>query len=716
MKTRITILKLLTAAILIAVSLMAIQSCRKLSPLVDDPLLAVVPSGTIALSESSNGTLQVITAAGNGAPGSADGTGGEVNHPAGVATDASGNVFIADMLNNKIRKITPNGVVSTFAGSGNATYQDGTGTAASFNTPSSVATDAAGNVYVADKNNHLIRKITPAGTVSILAGGVNMPGNSEGPGAAARFNYPAGVAVDNSGNILVADSGNHKIRKITPDGVVSTYAGNGTRGTGNGPTVFSQFNGPVGVTVDAAGNVFVADAGNNKIRKIAGGVVSTLAGGGAGDEYGLVNETGISARFNNPTGVVVDGGGNVFVADKFNHAIRKITSDGVVTTLTGDGAATFADGLLADARFNSPAGIAIDGTGNLFIADQNNNRIREVGFLTVVNLTVSTLAGNGVAGFADGAGTIAQFKSPTDITSDAAGNVYVADMQNKRIRKVTPAGVVSTYAGCNLAGYLDGPAATAQFYMPEGIASDAAGNIYVVDGSTVIRKISTAGIVSTIAGAYGSNTGYVDGPISVARFSHPKALAVDAAGNIYVTDYSAIRKITTAGQVITIAGKNVPGYVDSVGTAAAFSDPDGLAVDAAGNIYVADRGNHRIRKITPAGVVTTIGGSGPVGFNGGGYVDGAAATSRFNYPGGVKVDAEGNVYVADGSNNRIRKISPAGNVTTVAGSEVILFVTPGFQDGPALSAKFYGPGNIVFGPSGVIYVADGGNNRIRKIQ
>lgn len=704
----------LTVVFLAACSI-SFQSCRKSvkdSLLPGEPAAIVVPSGTVGLPEGSNGTLQVITVAGSGVAGSVDGTGiaAQFNRPSGVAMDAVGNMYVADMSSNKIRKITSAGVVSTLAGSGAASYQEGTGTAASFNTPNSVATDEAGNIYVADKNNHLIRKITPAGVVSTLAGGAGMPGNAEGPGPSARFNFPAGVAITASGNILVADSGNHKIRTITPDGFVSTFAGNGTRGTANGPSIFAQFNGPVGVTADASGNVFVADAGNHKIRKISGGVVSTLAGGGAADASGFLDGTGTNARFNNPTGVVADGASNVYVADKFNNAIRKINTTGVVTTVSGNGTAGFVDGVISVARFNSPAGIAMDAAGNLFIADGANNRIREIGFIVLVG----TLAGSGIQGVVDGPSNTAQFYYPNGITIDAMGNTYVTDVYSE-LRKISPTGQVTTPAGSSQGGYADGTGIFAKFSFPEGLAADAAGNIYVADSwNNRIRKVTPAGVVTTFAGSGSVGTwgnaggGYLDGPASQAKFVRPTGIAIDAAGNIYVGDAGngRLRKITPAGIVSTLAGNGTFGFADGPAGIAQFGGLNRLAVDASGNIYVSDTYTGRIRKVTPDGTVSTLAGSGSYGFR-----DGPVATALFSGLGGIAVDGSGNIYVADNSNRRIRKISPAGIVSTVAGSG-----TAGFNDGAGSFAQFNGPTDLVISPSGALYVTDYYNNRIRKIQ
>ena len=315
-------------------------------------------------------------------------------------------------------------LVTTLAGS-TAGPADGVATAAQFNLPQSVAVDAAGNVYVAEGNNHRIRKITTAGAVSTLAGSTF--GFANGVGAAAQFNSPGGVAVDAAGNVYVADSNNNRIRKITAAGAVSTLAGSGTAGSANGDGSVAQFRNPGGVAVDAAGNVYVADTDNNRIRKVtAEGSVSTLAGSTAG----FADGSGAAAQFSLPFGVAVDAAGNVYVADASNNRIRKVTALGVVSTLAGstDG---FADGSGAAARFSTPFDVAVDASGNVYVADFSNNRIRKVTAAGVV----STLAGS-TNGFLDGSGAAAQFNLPQGVAVDAAGNVYVADWSNNRIRKI----------------------------------------------------------------------------------------------------------------------------------------------------------------------------------------------------------------------------------------------------------------------------------------
>jgi len=321
---------------------------------------------------------------------------------------------------------------STFAGSGKAGSTNGNGSGASFSFPDGMVADASGNIYVSDANGHLIRKITPAGDVSTFAGS-GIAGSTNGNGAAASFGAPEGLAIDASGNLYVADESNNLIRKITPAGDVSTFAGSGTlasiNGTGNGASFYY----PRGVATDASGNVYVSEDGE-MIRKITpGGVVSTLAGSGA---VGAANNTGTAASFNHPWGVATDASGNVYVADTYNSLIRKITPGGAVTTFAGSGVTGHADGNGVAATFNYPAALATDALGNIYVADLSNNLIRKI----TPGGVVSTLAGSGASGSANGVGNLATFSGLYCITADAFGNIYAGDAVNNLIRKITATG------------------------------------------------------------------------------------------------------------------------------------------------------------------------------------------------------------------------------------------------------------------------------------
>ncbi|HVS93332.1 MAG TPA: NHL repeat-containing protein [Mucilaginibacter sp.] len=329
------------------------------------------------------------------------------------------------------------------------------------------------------------------------------------------------------------------------------------------------------------------------------------------------------------------------------------------TVVAGSDSAGYLDGAGTVARFNHPFGLTLDKYGNIYVADQGNELIREIS----PSLVVTTFAGTpGVAGFTNGADTSASFNKPFGVAADSLGNIYVADAHNNAIRMISPAGVVSTFAGTGVAGAADGTD-TASFNTPLGVAVDKTGNVYVADYENhIIRKISPAGAVSTLAGKAGV-PGAVDGLDTAARFNLPEAVAVDAAGNVYVADNgnNAIRKVTPAGQVTTLAGNGSAGAANGSGNNTSFNSPFGIAVDAAGNVYVADGGNNMIRKITPSGTVSTLAGRTSIGAG-----NGVGTAATFNTPSGVAVDAAGNVYIADENNNLIRKISPSGTVTTLA--------------------------------------------------
>jgi sugar lactone lactonase YvrE len=345
--------------------------------------------------------------------------------------------------------------------------------------------------------------------------------------------------------------------------------------------------------------------------------------------------------------------GVLYVAD--SSTIRKIGTTvaqvplnrGVVTTIAGNGGTTFTNGTGTNATFNVPTGIAVDSVGNIYVSEQNNNRIRRITTAGVV----STLAGSGTGQFADGSGAAASFWFPYGVAVDSAGNVYVADTDNHRIRKITPGGVVTTLAGSGTGQFADGTGSAASFFYPHGIAVDSAGIVYVSDKlNHRIRRITSAGVVTTLAGSATAGSSNQTG--TNATFRNPEGIAVDSAGNLYVGDRNndLIRKITPEGVVTTLAG-STQGSVDGTGTNAMFSNPAGLALDLIGNIYVCDQSNNIVRKITPAGVVTTLAGNGGTTF-----ANGTGTSATFNQPWGVAVDSGGIVYVADSSNHRIRKI------------------------------------------------------------
>jgi sugar lactone lactonase YvrE len=616
----------------------------------------------------------------NDSRGSRDGPGAiaSFNGPRGVALDGSGNLYVADFSNHTIRKIDPAGTVSTLAGQARSFGSaDGTGAEARFTNPQDIAVDANGTVYVADAGNHTIRRITADGVVSTLAGVAGQKGSTDGPIADARFNSPTGLAVDNAGNLLVVDRLNSTVRMITPGGTVSTLAGKpDTVGSTDGNGANARFKFPNDVAVDAQGTIYVSDGDNFTVRRIRNGVVSTLAG--RAGEQGSVDGNGSNARFERPTGISVDGLGNVYLGDRLGEAVRKIDPAGNVSTLAGTSNAPGAeDGIGAQARFSQPDGIAVDSAGNVFVSDRRNNNIRKISSSAVVTTLAGTVPQSGST---DGTGDQARFSVPDGIAIDALGNALVADRGNEVIRKISPDGQVTTLAGTpDATGNSDGTGNSAAFDSPSDVAVDPAGNTYVADNdNNTIRKISPAGEVTTLAGAPGES-GNVDGVGINARFDDPEGIAVDAAGNVYVadTDNNTIRKITPAGLVTTLAGSpDETGSADGIGVNARFDEPDGIAVDAAGNVYVADTDNSTIRKITPQGIVSTLAGQA----NEEGDADGTGAAARFSFPRDLDIDTQGNLYVLDSGNHTVRKITPLGEVSTVVGDGipgVVLGTLPG---------------------------------------
>jgi M6 family metalloprotease-like protein len=709
--------------------------------------------------------LTVSTLAGlPGVSGSVLGTGSASRFrlPYGVAVDANGQVYVSDPSECTIRRITPLGEVTLFAGSMNVCGSvDGSVGTARLANPYGIAVDSAGNVYVADGYAHTIRKVTPEGAITTIAGKAGASGSTDGVGANARFYYPYGIAVDAAGVVYVADTSNHTIRRVSPDGTVTTLAGTaGSTGSADGAGSAARFNRPYGVGVDLAGNVYVADYYNHTIRQVTpAGVVTTIAG--SAGSSGSTDGTGSAARFSYPMHVAADAVGNLYVAE--SYLVRQIAPGAAVRTIAGS--TGYADGVGRLAQFMSLSGIGVDWTGKVYAVDRSNYCVRRGTFalapvtdLTAANvavfesgtrtftvklsappLTTLTLTAARVSGDADvsvtGGGTLvftaANWSTPQSITLFAAAD---ADASNEAaVVRLSSSDTVSqdlvvteidtTITGDSLrvttlagtpytSGSQDGTGAAARFYGAMGAAFDAGGNLYVADTyNQIIRKVTPSGVVTTLAGTAGSS-GSADGTGAAARFSYPYGIAADSAGTVYVADSynQTIRKITADGVVTTLAGTaGSMGSTDGTGSAARFYYPYGIAVGPGGTVYVADSSNQLIRAVTPSGTVTTVAGTAREA----GRDDGTGSAARFNYPYGIAVDAAGVVYVADTSNHTIRRINAGGIVATLAGTAGAV----GMQDGVGAAARFSSPTGVVADPAtGALYVADRGNSTIRRLE
>ena len=584
-----------------------------------------------------------------------------------VAADGAGNVYIADAGNSRIRKVDATGMITTFAGTGYMEWRTGgdggPAVQAQLGYPRSVATDGAGNVYIADQGNHLIRKVDATGTITTIAGTKRRGfGGDGGPAVQARLDCPLGMAADGAGNVYIADVNNHRIRKVDATGTITTLAGTKRRGFGGdgGPAVQAQLYHPSGVAADGAGNVYIADTHNSRIRKVdATGTITTFAGSGAtgfvGGGFSGDGGPAVQAQLYHPSGVAADGTGNVYIADAGNRLIRKVDATGTITTVAGRGEIRFSGdgGPAVQAQLDSPSGVAADGAGNVYIADSDNHRIRKVD----ATGTITTFAGSGATGFVgggfsgDGGPAVqAQLDSPSGVAADGAGNVYIADVSNSRIRKVDATGMITTFAGTGYMGWWPGgdggPAVQAHLDYPRGVAADGAGNVYIADSSSVrILKVDSSGaittfaqfllflfkvskvnftkVITTFAGGGGEGFSGDCGPAVQARLGCPYSVAADGAGNVYIADTcnSRIRKVDTTGMITTFAGGGEEGFSGDGGPAvqAQLDSPYSVAADGAGNVYIADSDNHRIRKVDATGTITTFAGSGATGFVGGGF-------------------------------------------------------------------------------------------------
>ena len=663
----------------------------------------------------------IITVVGTGT-GGYNGDGGSryamFNNIEKCSLDSFGNLYIAEVTNSRIRKLDLKGNVTTVAGTTTSGFSGDGGRATDTMLwgPSDVKFDTSGNYYIADTYNQRIRKVDAGGFITTVAGNGTMgyAGDDE-PALSARLNFPSGIALDSSGNIYIADTNNHRIRKVDTDGIITTVAGSGTDGFlgDGGAAVTAWLNYPSGVAVDASGNIYIADKYNNRLRKVdTDGIITTVAGNGSGNHCGD-GSAAPSACLYRPSEVVVDTTGNIFIVDSSNARIRKVDMEGIITTVAGGGMATAENQPATSFGLTIPTGIALGVLGDFFIVDRGRQQIMKVdtsGYLTFA-------AGSGTAGYRESGlpALSAQLNGPNGVVVDSLGNLYISDTQNNRIRKVDTAGFITTVAGNGTPGFGGdgGPGGLASIYFPVGIAVDIAGNLYFADKyNHRIRKVDTSGIITTVAGDGTGGYGGDGGDATSAQIYFPDDVAVDPSGGFYISDTlnHRIRKVNASGFITTVAGTGTAGDTGDGGlaTSALLIYPKGIASDSSGNLYIADQ-SHRIRMVDMSGYITTVAGDGTLGYSGDG---GFATDAQVSSPDGIARSASGEIFIALSGYYRIRKVDAGGIISTVAG-----ITTSGFSGdgGPATSAQLYFPKDVAVDSSGNFFIADTSNNRIRKV-
>lgn len=716
---------------------------------------------------------RISTVAGTGVAGS-EGDGGpaveaQLNWPAALAVDAAGNLLIGESRGHRVRKVSLEGTISTIAGTGSkgSAGDGGAATAAQLNFVSDLATDALGNIYLSDINEGRIRKISPTGRITTVAGtGVRRHAGDGGPATEAQLDTPGGIALDPAGNLFLSEYWSGWLRKINAAGIIQTIAGTGEQlSTGNmGLAIDAALDRPGYIAVDSDGNLYVGEFFGNRIRILRPTAKLSrfrLPLGTSGDSVVLtVTEAG-SVRWN---GTALVHGLEAVAANGNRYAFGQ-TAGGAVTatyvpdrqtvqlqegktvTLTGgeDGAwrigdqvatnghrhvedgreyllewtgeqwrlarytirtiagtVDVAEGVPAsEARLFNPYFVAFDSTGNAYVSEASNNRVRKIDASGII----TTIAGTGEEGYAGDGGpaTQAEFDSPRGIGVNWLGEVFVADYGNNVVRKIDVTGRILTIR------------TTRRLYRPHGLALDLFGNVIVAESHVrnhLVRRIDIRGNVTTVAGVPGQRGGFEGGgSATAARLYYPRAVASDAMGNVYVADSfnNRVRKIDPTGMIVTIAGTGERGYTGDGGSAldAQLSGPNGVLVDSAGNVFISDAGNFRLRKVDPSGMIDTIAGTGEAGDVGNG---GPAVKARLRYPRGLAIDSSDNLFLADSGNDTVRQISEAGTIMPFAGTGEPFDKRDG---GPASMAQFGFPVDIVADAIGSVYVLD--QNQVRRI-
>jgi sugar lactone lactonase YvrE len=706
-----------------------------------------LPAVVLLLSSTYVRGQWIVTVAGGG-PGRIPGTATSLARPVALAVGAAGDLFIADSgaEHDSILRLDESGLISRIAGYAavDCTAQGSLGNGgparrACVDHPDGVTVDAAGNVYLAESSRNIIRRVDAlSGLVTTVAGnGTAGYGGDGGLATAAALNAPAGVAADAAGNLFIADRGNHRIRRVdAATGFITTAAGDGTRtgsidGEGGnpiddlgdgGPAASCSLWSPGNVFVDGNGGLFISDAGNSRIRRVSAGIIMTLAGDGT-HAYSGENVPATSATLAGPAQVAVDGTGNVYFGDfdasaGGNNRVRRIDAvSGLITTVAGGAVGGFSGdgGQATDARLHSPSGIAVDAAGNLIIADRDNARIRRVTLSTGV---IATVAGGGDGSGYDG--TEATLHKPEGVYfEENPDRLFIPEPASYVVRRLDLAtGIITTLAGDGIAHSTGdgGPATEAGINYPTSAALDESGNLVIGEsfGHRVRRVDGATGIITTVAGTGAASCG-PDGVLATtSAVSNPSWALPDVAGNLFIADFACqrIRRVDAAtGIITTFAGNGIAGFSGDGGpaTSASLNGPSGLALDASENLFVAEYNNSRVRRIDAVThVITTVAGGGAGG-------DGVPATSsNLKAPVALAIDAAGDLFIGDVRSHSVRRVDATTQIiTTVAGGAQLGYTGDG---GLAAGARLYQPYGVAVDDVGNLFIADTGNNRVRSVR
>lgn len=735
----------------------------------------------------TNPVTLINTIAGNGSA-SYSGDGGAATNAAiwggGLGVDNWGNVFLADSGNARIRKIDTNGIITTVVGTNGVGFSGdgGPATNAMLYEPNGVTPDGMGNLFIADDSNERIRKVDTNGIITTVAGNGGRGYSGDGwPATNAMMNIPDDVVVDASGNLFINDIGNACIRKVDTNGVITTVAGTGTNGYSGdgGPAVNAMLNIPEGVAVDNVGNLYIADTFNQRIRKVgANGIISTIAGTGAfGFSGDYIPATNSMLYF--PEALTMDNAGNVLIADNYNGRIRKVDTNGIISTIAGGGSpiAIGDGGAAVNAAISQPCSVVVDSSGNVFTCDIGHRRIRKVSpanqSTLTLNQVIGACAGNYGVVISDADGSVtssvatlivdfpptvqtqpknefAFIGQPASFSVSVSGTPPFSWQWQQNGTNLSDNGNISGSASSNLTissvslGNAGDYSVAVTNAFGGTVSSNAAlgvlvlnpANQFVFAGGTAAFSVllynggsgaTTAGfayqwrrgnqlandIITTVAGTNVSGYSGDGGPAITAKLSFPGGVAVDNLGDVYIadSDNNRIRKVDTHGVISTVAGTGVAGFTGDGALAvnAKLYFPQEVAVDNLGNLFIADMENSRIRKVDTNGIITTVAGTALYGYSGDG---GPATNASLAFPLSVTPDNLGNLYIADTQNSRIRKVNANGIITTVAGTNTTGFSGDG---GPANVAVLNHPGQVALDSTGNLFIADSSNHRIRKV-